>query len=496
MKPGRLIARLGKDTLVYGLSSAIQKFIVFLLFPIYTRLLTKSDFGAQDLVVTSTALIGMLLVLGMDSGAMLFYYSADEAEKNRIRSSWLWTELLLALPVSALLWWGAVPVCTAVFNSPEISPIFRLGVLSIPLSQGVRAILLVMRLTFRTTRFVVLSVFGVLVQVLSAILLVGVWRMGVRGVFIAILAANAAQMLLGVAMCADSFRFGISSRWLKSMLRVGIPLVPAALSVWVLNYSNRYFLVRYGSLMDIGMLSVAVRISSILLFVLSAFETAWGPFAYSIAQDRELAGKTYSKALTCFLLISLTGAAVLSVFGREITLVLATASYAGSAVLIPLYCCSAVAWASAYIVGMGAGIAKRTYHNTVAVGIGAGLNIGLNFVFIPIWGIAGAAAATLIGNIVSLAYMYVAGQHYFRVSYETRRLSALTVATAVVIAMGLLIDRFELASLLQGLALKAAICALFGSSLLLFGVVDLQDLGAAWSLVQSKIGKRMAETRP
>ncbi len=493
MKPGALIARLGKDTLVYGLSSAIQKFIVFLLFPIYTRLLSQSDFGVQDLVVTSVALVGMLLVLGMDSGAMLSYYSADEAGRSGIRSSWLWAELLLAVPVCALLWFAAVPLCSLLFSNPEIAPYFRLGVLSIPFSQGVRAIMLVMRLRFQTARFLLLSVFGVLVQVGGAILMVGVWRMGVRGVFLAILIANAAQMALGLIVSAGSFRLDISMRWLRSMLRVGLPLVPAALSVWVLNYSNRYFLVRYGTLADVGLLGVAVRISSILLFLLSAFETAWGPFAYSLAEDKELARRTYAKALTYFLLTSLVGAALLSVFGREVTLMLATESYEGSADLIPIYCYSAISWASAYIVGMGTGIARRTYHSTVAASLGAAVNIALNFLVIPGWGIAGAAVATLVGNLVSLTYMYVAGQHYFPVQYETGRITRLVAAATIAIGLALLIDYLRFATLSQGVVIKTGICAAFGASLFLLRVLGREDLSVAWALVQAKFGGSLAE---
>ena len=59
----RQLKQLGTDTVLYGLGSVLQSFIGFLLFPIYTRLLTKEDFGAQDLVLTGITIITYLLTI-------------------------------------------------------------------------------------------------------------------------------------------------------------------------------------------------------------------------------------------------------------------------------------------------------------------------------------------------------------------------------------------------------------------------------------------------
>jgi O-antigen/teichoic acid export membrane protein len=377
---------LGRDTLSYGLSAALQKFIAFLLFPVYTRLLTKSDFGTQDLIMTAIMVISLFLILGMDSGTVLHYYKEDEAGRAIIRSTWFWFECVIAVPACVLLGLLAGPICAFAFKDAGLTPLFRWGLLSIPFSQVGRAILLIQRLTFQTKKYIVLTTVGVLAQVLAAIGFVVIGKMGVKGVLIAGLVSSVVQAGLGILLSRRSLRFAFSPRWAKAILKVGVPLVPAALSLWVLNYSNRYFLVRYNTLADIGMLSVALRISSLLLFIISAFETAWGPFAYSLSQNLEAARETYSKVLTFFLLFSLSGTVVLSVFAREATRLLATPIYESGSQLVFLYCFSSISWVSLYIVGMGAGIARKTYHNTVAIVCAAVINTALNAVLIPSWG--------------------------------------------------------------------------------------------------------------
>lgn len=435
------LKRLGSDTVAYGLGAALQKFIVFLLFPIYARLLTPADFGAQDLVSTLTAVLSVLLVLGLDSGVVLHYYEASSDDQHRIRSTWVWSQVVVSIPVVVVLLAFAEPASRVLFARDDLAPYVRLAALALPFGQIVRALSLVLRLEFRARAFVVLTTLGVVFQVAAAVLLVVVWRRGVMGVFEAFLVAALLQSLVAIFMVPGAIGGLFDRTWLRRMLEVGLPLVPVALSVWVLNYANRYFLVRYVSLEEIGILSVALRISSILLFAISAFETAWGPFAYSLARNPDAARETYSKVLTYFLAAVMPAVAALSLGARELTRWLATPAYEAGAVLVPLYCLSSVSWVLLYIVGMGTGIAKKTYHSAFAMVLAAGVNIALNLLLIPLLGILGAALATLGANLVGLIYMYAAGQHYFRVSYAWRP-AALAVATSLMaIGIGVAVDR-------------------------------------------------------
>jgi O-antigen/teichoic acid export membrane protein len=319
----------------------------------------------------------------------------------------------------------------------------------------------------------------VLFQVLAAVVLVVVLRWGVTGVFVATLIAGMLQAILGLALVRGAFQPRFSAHWFATMLKVGLPLVPAALSVWVLNYANRYVLVRYATLADIGVLSVALRISSILLFAISAFETAWGPMAYSVAKNHDVARQTYAKVLIYFLALVMPATAALSIFAREITSVLATPAYASGAALVPLYCFSSVFWVLLYIVGMGTGIAKKTYHSTIATVTAACVNILLNLALIPSHGIVGAAIATVAANFVALVYMYVAGQHYFRVQYPTGKVLALAGLVVVAIVPAVVADRLVVPWHPAVLWVKSGLVMVPFVGLFAFGIVSPTAVMAA-----------------
>ncbi len=224
---GRL-KQIGKDTLFYGLGTVLQGFISFLLFPIYTRVLTQSDFGAQDLVLTAVTILSYFLILGLDSGTARHYYDGETPEeKSAVLSTWLLFELAASIPFTILLILFARPISAWFFNDPNLAPYFRLGVVALPVSMTVRVMTLTLRLTFQAKKFSLIVAFGAFTQALTAILLVVVLHMGVSGVFLAILASAVMQLLVGLRFTYANYRLAFSGKLLKSMLAFGVPLVPA-----------------------------------------------------------------------------------------------------------------------------------------------------------------------------------------------------------------------------------------------------------------------------
>ena len=456
--------KLSKDTFSYGLSSALQKLITIFLFPIYARLLSPADFGVQDIVLSVVNILVMFLILGMDSGVMQYYYENDEKERKKLVSTFMWFELLVAVPVVFLVAVFAEPICSVFFKDASLAYYLRLGVIAVPFSLMGGAMMNTLRLTFQTKKFVILSTTGILLQVGGAILLVIVYRMGVKGVLLSVFISYFLQAALGLVLTYKDYSRSISFHWLPKLLKVGIPLVPAALSFWVMSYANRFFLVNYASMEEVGLLSVVNRISSILLLFLSAFSSAWGPYAYNLATDRELARVTFGKILTLFTLFSLGASLGLSLFSRELILVLATSIYENGSSLVIVYSVSSVLWVGLYIVGMGTGIAKRNHHYTISVIIGALLNTLLNFLLIPPYGVAGAAYASLAGNLVATVYMYYAGQHYFKVDYDFKKVGLITVILLGAAYAGIWVDaqfsKWEIMLLVYKAALLLAVFAL------------------------------------
>ena len=83
-------------------------------------------------------------------------------------------------------------------------------------------------------------------------------------------------------------------------------------------------------------------------------------------------------------------------------------------------------------LAIGSGRARKTQLNWVVTGVGAAVNVALNFWLVPRWGMVGAAVSTAIAYVVLFAGMALYAQHVYPVSYQWRR-----VVTCVAVAVGL-----------------------------------------------------------
>lgn len=114
----------------------------------------------------------------------------------------------------------------------------------------------------------------------------------------------------------------------------------------------------------------------------------------------------------------------------------------------------------------GNAIARKPWHDTIGIGIGAASNLGLCTLLVPRLGLMGAALALAVSNGLMFLYRTVTGQYYYRsIPSYARTIVGFALAFAVTAAGTLLWDRFVLKFILTG-ALLLAYCVLYRAQLL------------------------------
>ena len=68
---------LAKDSIIYGGSDLITKIIGFIAYPILAVVLLPEGFGTLELIVTSTALIGLIISCGIFIAGFNLFYNFD-----------------------------------------------------------------------------------------------------------------------------------------------------------------------------------------------------------------------------------------------------------------------------------------------------------------------------------------------------------------------------------------------------------------------------------
>ncbi|MGH3133567.1 MAG: lipopolysaccharide biosynthesis protein [Gaiellaceae bacterium] len=446
MPLGAQLRRLGKHSAIYGLGGLVSRILAVLLLPVYTRYLSPSDYGKVETLIALTTVIGIALRMGITSAFFRFYFdSPDPGERRAVLRTSFWFTMGMATVglVAGLALSG--PIADLLFGSAEDAELVAAAFVGLWAGMNYEQLTALFRVEERSTAFVTASLANVLLTIGATLLLVVALDTGPVGVIVGNFTGTLLVYAALVGYRREQLGLQLDRRLLREMNRFGVPLVPTALFLWTTNFSDRLFLVRLADTTEVGLYSVGVRIASAMVLLLTAFRLAWPAFAYSIEDDRE-ARRTYAFVLTYLVLLTAwvaTGLALLSPW--LVDWIAAPAFEESSRVVGPL-AFAAVAFAGYIVVAIGVGRARRTQFNWVVTGAAAAVNVALNLILIPPYGMIGAAVATIAAYATMFAGMAWWAQRIYPVPYQWRRvLTAGLVGVALVVAGKLLDPGFAVA---------------------------------------------------
>lgn len=449
MALGPQLRRLGRHSAIYGLGGIVSRVLAVFLLPLYTRYLDPEDFGAVGLIVALSAVLVTVLRLGISSAFFRFYFDSKEPAQRRlvVRTAFWFTMASATLGLAAGVL-AAAPLAELLgLRDPNL---VRAGFVGIWAQMNYEQLTALFRAEERSTAYVYASLANVAVTVAATVVLVVALEQGALGVIVGSFTGTLTVYLALLAVHREQLGLEFSRQLLREMNRFGVPLVPAALALIAINFSDRFFLVHLADLDEVGLYELGVRVASAMVLLLTAFRMAWPAFAYSIEDDEE-AKRTYAYVLTYLVVVASWLALALGLLAPWLVRLLATPEfYDGARVVAPLAFAGMI-YAAYVVMAIGVGRAKRTQFNWVITGAAAVVNVALNLVLIPPYGMVGAAVATIAAYAVMFAGMTWYAQRVFRAPYQWRR-----VALAAGAAVALLLAGKAIGGLPAALALSLA----------------------------------------
>lgn len=451
-----------KDSLAYGVASILSRFIGFLLMPLYTSILSPADYGVLNIVNTTLMLLTLFSVLGLDSAAHIFFFDSDEVIKRKeVFSTWFWVQFgfSLLLAISLLLLSNRLSIL--LFESPENSKYFKLS--GFVLLSGVLPSLAinwfrVRRLPWPTTWF---SLTLGLVTIGLNILFIAYYKLGIEGFLFA-------QLISGVAMSVATLVimrkwlsiFLFSKHLINRMLRYSLPLIPAALAYWCLNFAGTYFLQILKGEGEVGLYQTGSTIASIMMVLIGAFTQAWGPFAMSIKSQVDV-NSFYAKVLIVYVTIVGGVAAFIGIFSNEFLFFLTSPSYWEADKVTAILAFNSMISGMNFIAALGMNFSKNMKPFSLAVIAGAIVNLGLFYFSINLLSKEGCALSILLTNIGVTYFIFRASQRMYFIPYDFKRAVAILFSCILFVVLSKMIT---LESLLTLILLKfALLLLLFGS---------------------------------
>lgn len=411
-----------KDTFIYSLSNIAPKVIGVVLLPIYTAELTKAEFGNWDLLDVTTNILCEIFLLGQ--AASLIFLNNSSEYKDRKKKTLFTLFIFLFF------------VCGLLIVTSEI--LISLNILQESLIKSNYVRLIVFIVLFRTLNNLFLSkyraeekaIFFSLTNIIKLLIIAALtiyflvsMKKGIEGIFLAAVLGEALTSVFLFLTLINQMNFSFDTEILKISLKFGFPLIFASLGIMLLNLSDRYIITYLLGYEANGIYGLGYRVAGVLnMFLVMPFSMSLMPIAYKYYGQKD-DKRFFSKVMTYSTFIFVWASIFISLFSKEIIKIFATKSeYYSAYYVVPIVLFAYTFSGMRLTASLGMMLTKNTKHiATITLGA-AILNIILNFILIPYFGIIAAALNTLIAFIIFYFITQKVSDNYYKIPFENKKL--------------------------------------------------------------------------
>ena len=385
-----------KNLGILTISNFSSKILVFLLVPLYTSVLSTSEYGAYDLAVSTASLFYPILSLNIVDAVMRF--SMDkENDKKSIASIGLRFLLISIIAFGFIMYVLNVTSVWSDINGLEIyiflyyiSYIFNQFL--IQFAKGLE----------KVEVMAIAGVVSTFVTIICNILFLLVFKLGLIGFFFASILA---QFMSGIYLgwCIKIWEF---IRWKrrdtvlqKEMLAYSIPLIATTVGWWINSTADKYVVTFMLGVSANGLLSVSYKIPQIINTFQGIFTQAWQISAIKEYGENDTA-TFYGNIFIIINLLMCIACSVLIILTKPLANILYAKDFYMAWRYVPFLLIASVFNCASGLLGPILSAKKDSRSMMWSAIIGAGSNIIMNIVLVYIIGIQGATIATVICSFI------------------------------------------------------------------------------------------------
>jgi len=417
---------------IYGGGRMMQKFLTALMLPLFTEFLSKSDYGVIGMVVTVTTFLDVFVTLGFDVAFTRFYFD-DKDPKNRgkvITHVFFVDFFYPAILLGALI--AFMPQISAlIMGGSGYTLYFDIGVATLFFTNLSDLPFTLLRLEHRPWTFTSFTLARVIIQVPMAVVFLAVFHLGPEGYLGANLITAVILNLAALPIYVRKLRWLWDWELMKSMLAFAIPAMFTAVSFFFLKLSDRFFLLHNQGKAEVGLYTVANSLSQPLYIVGMAFRMAWPQWHYAKLNDPELHKRMVSRSSTYFMAFNAVLLVLVGMYLPTVVHVLLDEDFWSIGPTTFVLTLSVALYNLYFIFWIGCNVAKKNRMVPVITLVASGVNVGLNFLLVPKYGMWAAAWTTVVGFGILALLIYFVSNKWYPIPYEWRRLITLSVAAGL-----------------------------------------------------------------
>lgn len=404
------------NTLIFGIGSFGTKLLGFIMTMLYTRCMTEAEYSTADLIYNTVNVLVPLVTFSMADAVIRFGMDKGYDPRKVFTSANL--SVLIGMAVF-MLFTPLVKLNDTIGGYAFLLYIYcYFSCFRQMASQFVRA-------RGYVKLFAADGILTVLVQVISNLILILGLKLGVTGYVISFIVSDVCSLLFltavaGLHKYVDSCF--IDKRVMGDMLRFSAPLIPTYLLWWVTSASDRWFVVEMVGDTENGIYSIAYKLPTLLMLVTTMFYQAWQMSSIEERDSRTI-GKFYENVFGAYTSLLYIAASGLILLCKPLTLILTGTAedsrFQEAHIFTPILICAMIFQCFCQFLSSVYTTKKKSVNSCATAFVAAVVNVILNFLLIPQYGVWGAAIATAAAYFACFAVRLFDARKFifFRVDY-------------------------------------------------------------------------------
>lgn len=414
-----------RNAFTYMLPVAVGNLLPLLTLPIFTRILSKEDYGVWALAQVYAVFVNGVANFGLILGYERNFFEHKETKKM----SGLLYSTLLFVTVTFFVFGVLTYLFKSQLSQWVIGSSDHAGILFWSYcAAGVVGLKAYYLTYFKNTEnakaFAWYTIDESVLGVLFSLVLVVYLRIGVIGMVWGPLLASFIVFSILSLRFVRFLPVSFDGEALRDSLKISWPLTPRIFFGIMGSQFDKYMIGMLNTVGGVGIYNIGQKVANVVFTFMTAIQNVFSPQVYKrMFEGGEEGGASVGRYLTPFLYISIFAGLMISLFSEEIITVLTPKSYHGAieivSILSMLY--------GSYFFGKQPQLiyAKKTHITSVLTLVGIGLNIAINIPFIYKWGAIGAAWGTLLAGLISVAISFNVSQRYYRIGWEYGKVASI-----------------------------------------------------------------------
>ena len=419
------------ETVIYGFTTILGRFINWLLVPLYTRVLSTVDNGIFTNLMGYVALLVVLLTYGTETG---FFRFATKDNKNKVFSTLL-TSLASTSIIFLVLCFAFLPQIVDFLEVGNHPLYFILLVVTIAIDVISTLPFALLRMEGKAIRFGIIKLVNILINVglnLFFYLLCPFLEKkgitvpfyqadgGVVYIFVSYLVASIVTFLM-LLPYIFRFKFVFSFSLLKDILKYSYPILIVSVAGMINLQGDKILMPKIlGSgdeaLAVTGIYGASYKLALIMYIFTQGFRFAFEPFFFNYAKSND-SKKIYEDVLLYF-----TGFGLMIFLGvmyfLDILKYFLDEKFFDGLVILPWVLMANLFQGIYYSLSLWYKLTDKTIYGAYMAIIGCVITVAGNVIFLPRIGFMASAYSVFTCFLVMTVLSFILGRHFYKINYD------------------------------------------------------------------------------